>query len=235
MEPTMQASIDRLTRPSAPIHRVAEPAILYFGTPVVLIGTSNEDGSPNLSPMSSAWWLGDRCMLGLDLSSKTPANMQRTGECVLNLPSSDMVAAVDKLARTTGSNPVPQLKLRRGYRFEPDKFGLAGLTMLAGETVAAPRVAECPVQLEAKVEGLHQMAQSNPIVRGHLAAIEVKITRIHLDERILMAGDENRIDPDKWRPLIMSFQQFYGLTPGKLQRSELGQIPEAMYRLPKRA
>ena len=31
-----------------------EPAILYFGTPVVLIGTCNEDGSYNLAPMSSA-------------------------------------------------------------------------------------------------------------------------------------------------------------------------------------
>jgi flavin reductase (DIM6/NTAB) family NADH-FMN oxidoreductase RutF len=174
-------------------------------------------------------------MLGLDLSSKTPANMQRTGECVLNLPSSAMVAAVDRLARTTGSNPVPPLKRRRDYCFEPDKFGLAGLTARAGETVAAPRVAECPVQLEAKVEALHQMAQSNPTMRGHLAAIEVKITRIHLDERLMMAGEANRIDPDKWRPLIMSFQQFYGLAPGKLQHSKLGQIPEAMYRAPKQA
>lgn len=33
-----------------------EPAILYFGTPVVLIGSTNEDGSFNLAPMSSAWW-----------------------------------------------------------------------------------------------------------------------------------------------------------------------------------
>ena len=29
--------------------------------------------------------------------------MNRTGECVLNLPSADMVGAVDRLARTTGS------------------------------------------------------------------------------------------------------------------------------------
>ena len=44
---------------------IIEPAILYFGTPVVLIGSSNEDGSFNLAPMSSAWWVGWRCMLGL--------------------------------------------------------------------------------------------------------------------------------------------------------------------------
>jgi flavin reductase (DIM6/NTAB) family NADH-FMN oxidoreductase RutF len=62
-----------------------EPAILYFGTPVVLIGSSNEDGSFNLAPMSSAWWVGWRCMLGLARNSKTTENMIRTGECVLNL------------------------------------------------------------------------------------------------------------------------------------------------------
>ncbi len=217
------------TRP-LPTHRVAEPAIHYFGTPVVLIGTSNEDGSGNLAPMSSAWWLGWRCMLGLGMNSKTTENMLRTGECVLNLPSADMVAAVDRLARTTGSNPVPRSKIRAGYRFEKDKFGVASLTGLTGETVAAPRVAECPVQLEAKVEGLHQMAQGDAVMRGRLAAIEVSITRVHLDERIMMDGAENRVDPDKWQPLIMSFQQFYGLAPGKLQRSELAEIPEAMYR-----
>ncbi|MEH2593410.1 hypothetical protein V1278_000323 [Bradyrhizobium sp. AZCC 1577] len=60
-----------------------EPAILYFGTPVVLIGSTNEDGSFNLAPMSSAWWVGWRCMLGLAANSKTTENMIRTGECVL--------------------------------------------------------------------------------------------------------------------------------------------------------
>src|SRR3954464_10543156 len=93
-----------------------EPAILYFGTPVVLIGSTNEDGSYNLAPMSSAWWIGWRGMLGLSAVSKTTENMIRTGECVLNLPSSDLVGAVDRLARTTGSDPVPSGKVQRGYR-----------------------------------------------------------------------------------------------------------------------
>lgn len=211
-------------------HRAVEPAILYFGTPVVLIGSTNEDGSPNLAPMSSAWWLGWRCMLGLGIGSKTTENMLRTGDCVLNLPSSDMVEQVNLLARTTGSNPVPANKVKRGYRYEKDKFGIAGLHAAAGETVAAPRVAECPVQLEARVEGVQRMAASDPLLKGALGAIEVRITRIHVHEDLLMKTDTDRIDPDKWRPLIMSFQQFYGLAPGKLHRSELGEIPEEMYR-----
>src|SRR5579862_3081197 len=141
------------------MHQTIEPAILYFGTPVVLISTVNGDGSPNLAPMSSAWWLGWRCMLGLGATSKTTENMIRTGECVLNLPSTDQVAAVNQLARTTGTNPVPEGKRRRGYRYERDKFGISGLTPIASQTVAAPRVLECPVQLEAKVEATHGLAE----------------------------------------------------------------------------
>lgn len=127
------------------MHINSEPPILYFGTPVVLISTLNEDGTYNLAPMSSVFWLGWRCMLGLAAGSKTPQNMIRTGECVLNLPSVEEVAAVNRLARTTGSNPVPEGKVRKGYRYEPDKFGVAGLTPMASATVAAPRVRECPV------------------------------------------------------------------------------------------
>jgi flavin reductase (DIM6/NTAB) family NADH-FMN oxidoreductase RutF len=209
-----------------------DPAILYFGTPVVLIGSTNDDGSSNLAPMSSAWWVGWRCMLGLARNSKTTENMIRTGECVLNLPSADLVAAVDRLARTTGSNPVPPGKLYRGYRHEMDKFSLCGLTALASETVSAPRVTECPVQMEAKVAYVDEMAQDDAAWRGNLAAIEVRIVRVHVHPNIMMDGASNRIDPDKWRPLILSFQEFYGLTPQRLQRSELGQIPETMYRPP---
>ena len=190
-----------------------EPAILYFGTPVVLIGTTNEDGSFNLAPMSSkpAWWVGWRCMLGLARNSKTTENMIRSGECVLNLTlAPSLVDAVpDQLsARTTGSNPVPPGKIRRGYRHEKDKFGLCGLTATPGDTVAAPRAVECPVQIEAKVAHVHEMAQEDMVWRSKLTAIEVRVTRVHAHPDIMMEGETNRIDPDKWRPLIMSFQQF---------------------------
>lgn len=214
------------------MHQTIEPGILYFGTPVVLISTVNEDGSYNLAPMSSAFWLGWRCMLGLGARSKTPQNMLRMGECVLNLPSDAMVAAVNSLARTTGSNPVSEGKLRRGYRYEREKFEIAGLTPVPSETVAAPRVLECPVQLEAKVEATHNLAEDDAQQRGQIVVIEVRIQRVHVEESLLVPGEPNRIDPDKWRPLIMSFQQFYGLTPHKLHESTLGQISESLYRGP---
>ena len=211
------------------MHTTIDPTILYFGTPVALVSSLNPDGSANLAPMSSAWWLGKSCMLGFGARSQTPINIQRTGECVLNLPSVHEVAAVDRLAKTTGSDPVPPHKVAMGYRHERDKFQLAGMTEIASDLVSAPRAAECPVQLEAVLESVHPLAVRDPDRRGALVALELRIVRVHVDESIRLDGHEDRIDPDRWRPLIMSFQQFYGLGP-QVHRSTLATIPESAYR-----
>lgn len=214
------------------MHQRQEPAILYFGTPVVVISTINEDGTPNLAPMSSAFWLGWRCVLGLGASSQTARNLRRARECVLNLPSHHEVRQVDRLALTTGTNPVPPFKAARGYRHVPDKFEIAGFTPDVSETVAAPRVRECPVQLEAVVEAIHGVGDDDEQLRGRILNIEVRIQRVHLHPSILMADRADHVDPDKWRPLIMSFQKFYGLAEGQLRPSTLSSIPEAAYRSP---
>ena len=212
------------------MHKTIEPAILYFGTPVVLVSSMNEDGSANLAPMSSAWWLGWNCMLGFGSRSKTPQNILRTGECVLNLPSADMVGHVDKLARLTGSDPVPEHKMKMGYRHERDKFGVAGLSPVPSNLVAPPRVMECPVQLEATLTATHGLEAQDPLRAGKLISLEVRIERVHIHEAIAMEGHENRIDPDRWRPLIMSFQHFYGLSE-RVHDSTLAKIPESSYRV----
>jgi flavin reductase (DIM6/NTAB) family NADH-FMN oxidoreductase RutF len=187
------------------MHRTIEPTILYFGTPVALISTLNEDGTPNIAPMSSAWWLGWSCMLGLGSMGKTSDNLIRTRECVINLPSEAQVTHVDRLALTTGKNPVPEKKLRWGYRYEPEKFGLSGLTPMASLEVGPPRIAECPVQMEGVV---HEVRRFGKNVAAN--AFEVHIVKLHVEESLLM-GDESRphIDPEKWRPLIMSFCRFF--------------------------
>ena len=189
------------------MHRTIEPKILYMGTPVVLISTLNEDGTANLAPMSSAWWLDMSCMLGLGTRGKTFDNLQRTRECVLNLPSSEMVSKVDRLALTTGVNPVPEYKEKMGFRYVADKFALAGLTAAASETVRPPRVAECPVQLEAVIENIHTLGTPD----DYHAAIEARVIRVHVEESILNDEKRHYIDTDKWKPLIMSFCEFYGL------------------------
>jgi len=200
------------------MHKTIEPTILYFGTPVALISTLNPDGSPNLAPMSSAWWLGWSCMLGLGQMGQTSDNLIRTRECVINLPSEDLVSHVDRLALTTGKNPVPEKKSQWGYRYESDKFGIAGLTPVGSESVAPPRVRECPVQMEGIVHDFRPFGKN---VSANV--FEVHIVKLHVDEKLL-AGDGPRphIDPVRWRPLIMSFCRFFGLG-GEVHPSRLAE------------
>ncbi|GAD08750.1 conserved protein/domain [Gluconobacter frateurii NBRC 103465] len=213
-------------------HVTIEPSILYLGTPVVLISTVNEDGSSNLAPMSAAWWLGWRAILGLQTASKTPQNMLRTGQCVLNLPSPAQAESVNRLARLTGSKSIPEFKQKLGYTYEPSKFEVAGLTPIASQTVEAPRVLECPVQLEAVLVAQHGIMDDDPQVAGLISAFEVRITRVHAHPSILMEGYENRIDPDKWHPLIMNFQKLYGVSDVQVVPSRLAEIDETIYRMP---
>ncbi|CAM2155020.1 Flavin reductase family protein [Pararobbsia alpina] len=212
-------------------HIVAEPNILYFGTPVVLVSTVNEDGTHNLAPISSAFWLGWRGVLGIASGSQTTRNLLRTGECVLNLPSIHEASAVDRIARTTGTYPVPKSKLARGYTYEPDKFGRAGMTRVESETVQAPRALECPIHLEAVVAASHGIGEDSAELRGAITLVEVRIQRVHVQPELLMDGHVDRIDPDKWVPLIMSFQKFYGLSE-QVHPSRLAEIPERSYRSP---
>ncbi|MGW3966615.1 flavin reductase family protein [Amycolatopsis sp. NPDC005003] len=193
---------------------------------MVLISSTNEDGSANLAPMSSAFWLGWRAMLGLGVRSQTAQNLLRTREGVLNLPSSSMAAEVDRLALTTGTDPVPAGKRERGYFHVADKFARAGLTPVASSTVAPPRVAECPVAMEVVVEATHPVGDD-----GGIVAFEVRVQRVLVHESVRLAGTEDRIDPDAWRPLIMSFQKFYGLG-AQVHPSTLARIPERLYRGP---
>jgi flavin reductase (DIM6/NTAB) family NADH-FMN oxidoreductase RutF len=189
------------------MHKIIAPKILYLGTPVVLISTMNEDGSMNLAPMSSAWWLDQTGVLGLGTRGQTFANLQREGECVLNLPSVDQVAAVDRLALTTGSDPAPDYKVAMGFRHVRNKFQEAGLTAVASDLVRPPRVLECPIQLEAKVKAIHSVGAPE----DYSACIEVEIVRVHAVEELLDPEFRHHISPDRWRPLIMSFLSFYGL------------------------
>ena len=147
-------------------------------------------------------------MLGMCTRSKTVSNLERTGECVLNLPSVDMVDAVDRLAMLTGKEAMPDYKIALGYRYEPRKFEAAELTPVESHDVEAPRVLECPVQMEAKVQHIRPLGPEE----HHLASIEVQILKVHADESLLMGHNSNNINPHEWQPLIMNFCEFFGLS-----------------------
>ncbi|GAA4910675.1 flavin reductase (DIM6/NTAB) family NADH-FMN oxidoreductase RutF [Stackebrandtia albiflava] len=184
-------------------HRRIDLKVLYFGTPVILLSTENPDGTTNLAPMSSAWWLGDTAVIGMGNRSQTAVNLHRTRRCVLNLVPSGLVAAVDRLAMTTGRSPVPDTKSAQGYRHVHDKFTAAGLTPRPSTEVAAAAVAECPILLETALVAAHSLSGPGA------TAFELRVLAAHADPDLVIPGTRH-IDPVAWDPLIMKFTEYFG-------------------------
>lgn len=191
-------------------HVRIEPSILYFGTPVALVTTRNPDGSTNIGPMSSAWALGDTVVLGWSTSSQTITNLRRERECVINLPQADLHKQVEALAPLTGRDPVPARK-RTQFRYEPDKFAAAGLTPQLSDTVAARRIAECQLQLEARVHAFHTPAEPDFLI------VETRVQRVHAHRDIVKPGTDH-VDTARWNPLLYVFRHYFG-TGDELGRS----------------
>ncbi|UKZ96261.1 uncharacterized protein TrAFT101_011061 [Trichoderma asperellum] len=211
-------------------HSIISPGILYFGTPVVLITSQNEDGPDNICAISSVFWLGHRCILGFGAGSKTPQNILRTGQCVVNLPDDSMARHINLLATTTGSKNVSASKLERNYRYVKDKWRVAELTPQTSDLVRPARILECPVQMECELAKSHTLMDDFPDLKGAVVAIELKVLRTHILDQLRMPGHPNRINPDRLRPIFMCFQEFYGFRDGKVAESALGKIDEEKYR-----
>ncbi|MGH2841203.1 MAG: hypothetical protein ACRDKY_10325 [Solirubrobacteraceae bacterium] len=128
----------------------------------------------------------------------------------------------DRIARTTGSNPIPEATRRRGYRHVADKFTEAGLTPVDADLVEPPRVAECPVQMEATLRDVHAVGP-----RGGAVAVEVAVERVHATRTSCRARSHRS------RCLATAHHELSAvlrLSRHRLRRSELARIPEASYR-----
>lgn len=192
-----------------------QPKILYYGTPVILLNTSNEDETVNISPISSSWALGDCIVLGVGLGGKAIENLERLPECVINIPGPSLWKNVEQLAPYTGKNPVPEYKKAYGCSYQKDKYAASGLTPIESMTVKPTRIMECPLQIEARVKSIRI-----PDYSPTFAIIETQAVHVHAHKEIII--DENHIDPLKWSPLIYNFRHYFGLGKelGKTFRSE---------------
>lgn len=162
--------------------------------PIALTSTTDGRGSHNLAPFS--YFMGVSSApptLAISLVNRrgvkkdTLRNIEATGDFVVNVVTEAMAEAMNL---TAADAPYGQ-----------DEFELAGLTPLAGERVAAPRVAESPVQMECRLSRVVEVGQQPTyLVLG-------EIVRVHLQERVLTEG---RVDPEKLRPLARLGDSDYG-------------------------
>ncbi|OHC82571.1 MAG: flavin reductase [Sideroxydans sp. RIFOXYD2_FULL_59_7] len=121
------------TFPLSNVYRLLEPG------PVVLMTTSHK-GKANIMTMS--WHTMMEFMpplVGCVISGRNYSfeALQKTGECVLNIPTVELAKQVVKVGNNTGRTM--------------DKFRKFRLTASPAALVAAPLIAECYANLECKV------------------------------------------------------------------------------------
>lgn len=176
------------------------PNMFYYGFPVVLLSTIDEKGKADVTPISCTFTLGTNAVIALVKLNQAYENVMAVPEVVLNLPDASMWEQVEKIAPYTAKDPVPAQKAAK-YTHTDDKFALGGFTPLASDKVRPPRVAECPIQAEAKVVNVND--------RNGYVLVELEIVQVHAQDHLVMEG--NKINPLQWEPLIYNFKHYYGI------------------------
>ncbi|MGO4489439.1 flavin reductase family protein [Microbacterium sp. 2RAF4] len=180
-----------------------EPSVFYFGTPVALLTTLMPGGeTANITPISSAWALDDTYVLGLSNSGRAMRNLRESGELVINLPDATLWESIERIADTTGVAEVPPHK-REKYRYEPDKWTLGRFTPRPSGEVLPPRIAECPVQMEARVTNMTPLGED-----GDATIVHAKVLRTHVHQALAVPGTSH-VDLDAWKPVYYTFRHYF--------------------------
>jgi flavin reductase (DIM6/NTAB) family NADH-FMN oxidoreductase RutF len=147
---------------------------ILYPQPVLVIGTYNEDGTPNA--MNAAW--GGICgndKIAIDLGvHRTTDNILRTRAFTVAVADAPHMLAADYVGIVSGNKV-------------PDKVARAGLTAEKSERVDAPILAEFPITLECEF-----LRQTEDGLVG-------RIVNVCADERVLDEGGQ--IDPAKVRAI----------------------------------
>ena len=114
-----------------------------FPMPVLMIGTYNEDGSPNM--MNAAWGgitLEDQITICIDTAHRTWENIAARKAFTVAFGTAGTVASCDYLGIVSGNDT-------------PGKVAQSGFTAVKSEFVDAPVMAELPLVLECELVSMN--------------------------------------------------------------------------------
>ncbi|MBR7087961.1 MAG: flavin reductase family protein [Mogibacterium sp.] len=115
-----------------------------------------------------------------------------TGEFVIDLTSADLVRAMDYCGVRSGR--------------DVDKFSETGLTREAGDAVAAPMIAESPVNLECKVIEIKEYPSHDMFI--------AEIVAVHVDEKYV--DEEGAYDYGAMDLVAFNHGKYYRMKPQEL-------------------
>jgi flavin reductase (DIM6/NTAB) family NADH-FMN oxidoreductase RutF len=121
------------------------------------------------------------------------------------LPSAESTAAIERLTRAINS-------IDNAHDLCVSKVDVAGrmtaahMTLIPSEAVSALRALECPMQLEARIEGkTNFMTQERVIFLNRPVTVELDVLRVHLDTSIVFRD----VHPNMWKPLMNCLREAY--------------------------
>lgn len=153
-----------------------KPTSALLLTPVVLVTCREEGGNPNIITLA---WVGvansEPPIISAAIRPERHSHgiIKKTGEFVVNVPSTAILKEMDFCGVTSGS------KL--------DKFLATRLTPATAEKIKAPLIEECPVNLECRVKQVLSLG-SHDLFLGEVVAA-------HMDTAV--QDEKGRIDVAK--------------------------------------
>jgi len=165
---------------------------LLYPTPVLVIGTYDAGGKPNVMTAS---WAGICCSqppciaVALRKATSTYGNLCRRKAFTVSIPSEPFIRHADFFGLTSGR--------------EIDKFTRAGLTPVRSELVDAPYVKEFALVIECRL--LHQFEL------GLHTAFVGEVLDVKADDTVL--DQSGAVDILKLKPLVFTpdTQGYYGI------------------------
>lgn len=171
-----------------------KPAPLLYPVPAVLVSCGTMESKPNIITVAWAGTVNSKPpMVGLAIRPERYSYelIKSSGELVVNLPPKALMRAVDLCGVRSGR--------------EMDKFNAARLTPEPSRIVSAPRIKECPVALECRVE------QILPLGSHHLFI--ARILGVEVEETLVDA--EGRLDLEQADLLAYVHGRYHGLQRGQ--------------------
>jgi flavin reductase (DIM6/NTAB) family NADH-FMN oxidoreductase RutF len=149
-----------------------KPATALYPLPAVLVSC----GTGSQANLITLAWAGTVCSdppmvaLGVRPSRHSYGLITQVGAFVVNLPRADQVRLVDHCGMVSGR--------------DEDKWKACGFTPIPGDKVEVPLVAECPVNIECRLQRTISLG-SHDLFIGEVVGIQV-------DEHVL--DDRGRLD-----------------------------------------
>ncbi len=136
-------------------------------TPVVLVTAKNKQNKINVFTVG---WISTVCTkepiiaMGVRPERLSYEYIKDSGECVINLPTKEMVKIVDYCGVVSGR--------------KTDKIKHFNLTLSAGEAISTPSIEKSPIALECKVKSITPLGTHDLFL---LEVLNVKIDECILD------------------------------------------------------